>query len=433
MFEAKLQVGCLLIVLYFVGAYFREPRTKGHKKNIYFILLLVFSLLEIIFDGATAITVNQLDIVPSWVNLLLHGLFFVSVNAVIILDYLYMIDKTVGITSVKKLLLVLLPGIISMIGILIFLPQTEYTIGNRTNYSMGISPIICFSSLIVHFLMVLVLVLTHHRTIERAHLFDIIVFIALILGVLITQILLPEILVSALLPPLSLIVLYIVFENPSFAKLQHYNNEMVMGFATIVENRDDSTGGHIRRTQVYVDIILEELKKNPDYKKILTKDYIINVKNAAPLHDVGKVSTPDNILLKPGKLTNEEYEIMKTHSKKGGIIIEDTFANLDEPKYQKIAYEVATYHHEKWNGKGYPLGLKEEEIPLHARIMSVADVFDAVSANRCYRSAMPLDECFKIIENGIGTDFDPVIAKTFLNARKKVEKIYHEMAKEPSK
>lgn len=160
------------------------------------------------------------------------------------------------------------------------------------------------------------------------------------------------------------------------------------------------------------------------YKEELTGDFIDNLVMAAPMHDIGKIAIPDFILQKPGKLTDEEFRIMKTHAEKGGKIIQETFGQGGETEYEKMAYEVARYHHEKWNGKGYPEGKKRKEIPLCARIMAIADVFDAVSAKRCYRDALPLDQCFRIIEEGSGWDFDPLIAEVFLDMREEVEKIY---------
>ena len=151
-----------------------------------------------------------------------------------------------------------------------------------------------------------------------------------------------------------------------------------------------------------------------------------NVSNAAPLHDIGKISTPDSILQKPGKLTDEEYRIMKNHAAAGGEIIRQTFQDSDHVEFRQIAYEVARYHHEKYNGKGYPEGLVGEAIPLHARIMAIADVFDAVSQKRCYRDAMPIEDCFAIIEHGIGTDFDPRLARIFLNATDEVVELMRE-------
>ena len=198
---------------------------------------------------------------------------------------------------------------------------------------------------------------------------------------------------------------------------------MVMGFATLVENRDGSTGGHIRRTTTYVKLLAEELQKRGMYKEQLTQDYIENLTIAAPMHDVGKIAIPDAILQKPGRLTDEEFAIMRTHTEKGGEIIKETVGHIGDGEYEKMAYEVARYHHEKWNGKGYPQGMAGEDIPLCARIMSVADVFDAVSAKRCYRDAMPLEQCFEIIEKGSGQDFDPDIAEVFLDMRERIGQV----------
>ena len=134
---------------------------------------------------------------------------------------------------------------------------------------------------------------------------------------------------------------------------------MVMGFATLIENRDQSTGGHIRRTTKYVELLAKEAAKEKVYKEILTKDYIQNLIMAAPMHDIGKVTIPDAILQKAGKLTTEEYKIMKTHAEKGSEIIKSTFGSVGDEEYEKIAYEVAYYHHEKWDGSGYPTGKKQ--------------------------------------------------------------------------
>ncbi|MGN1043175.1 MAG: HD-GYP domain-containing protein [Acutalibacteraceae bacterium] len=203
-----------------------------------------------------------------------------------------------------------------------------------------------------------------------------------------------------------------------------YNSEMVYSFATLIENRDENTGGHIKRTSIYVGLLAEELKKENFYCDIITDDFIKNLVMVAPLHDIGKISIPDSILQKPDKLTYEEYEIMKTHSAKGGKIIKESFVHTADDEYRNMAYEVARYHHEKWNGRGYPEGLSKEDIPLSARIMSVADVFDAISEKRCYREAMPLEKCFSIIQEGKGTDFDPILVDAFLNIRDEITKVH---------
>lgn len=204
-------------------------------------------------------------------------------------------------------------------------------------------------------------------------------------------------------------------------ELKHFHKEMVMGFATLVENKDGSTGGHIKRTTTYVRLLAEELRDRGIYKEELTDEYLENLYHAAPMHDIGKIAVPDVVLQKPGKLTEEEYEIIKSHTVKGGAIIKETFGHLENELYSQMAYEVARHHHEKWNGKGYPDGLKRKEIPLCARIMAIADVFDAVSEKRCYRDAMPLEQCFEIIAEGSGQAFEPLLAEVFLEIRDKVE------------
>ncbi|MBQ9766131.1 MAG: HD domain-containing protein [Lachnospiraceae bacterium] len=203
--------------------------------------------------------------------------------------------------------------------------------------------------------------------------------------------------------------------------LKQFHKEMVMGFATLVENKDGSTGGHIKRTTTYVKLLAEELRNRGHYSEELTDEYLENLYRAAPMHDIGKISVPDVVLQKPGKLTDEEFEIIKQHTVSGGRIVKETFGHLENEDYTKMAYEVARFHHEKWNGKGYPDGLKEEEIPLCARIMAIADVFDAVSEKRCYRDAMPLEKCFSIIEEGRGQAFEPLLVDVFLDIRSQVE------------
>lgn len=424
MFEYKLQIGCLLVILYFVVSYLKESANRKISKNKYFVVVLLFAPIAVIFDGITAWTVNHQELVPVAVNQLLHGAFFLTSDITIIFYNLYMIHEMIGIRSKKRLALLLLPGVVTSVGIFSFLGKLEYIQGQTTNYSVGISVIFCYATLLVHLLILLGIVGVHHQTLEKRKIVGVMYPMILMMVCLIVQIIYPECLISALLQVFSVIGIYVNFEDPSLKRVEQYNSEMVMGFATLVENRDNSTGGHIRRTKEYVRIILHEMKKKPKYRFVLTRDYTKNVTEAAPMHDVGKIAIRDQILQKPGRLTAEEYDVMKTHSAIGGQIIQDTFSGLDDPEYQQIAYEVARYHHEKWNGKGYPEGLIGEEIPLHARIMAIADVFDVVSAKRCYRDAMPVRECFQIIKDGAGTDFDPELAELFLGAKHKVLEYY---------
>lgn len=423
----KLQIGCLVIVLYIVCVYIKETLKKNISCNPTYDLLMVFCPWAIILDGVTACTVNYLDVVPAWVNLCLHGLFYLLMVAVIVCSYVYMLEITAGLPKERwKKILYFMPAVFTIVTVLVFLKDIYYVQGKTTNYSMGISVMVCYLSLVIHFIMIFWLLLRRRHTIEKKKFNSILWFCAISLMVLFVQMIYKESLISSIYPMLVVLGLYINLEDPNIRRLEQYNSDMVMGFATLVENRDNNTGGHIKRTKTYVGIIMQEMKQNPRYRRIITKDYEKNVLDAAPMHDIGKIATPDYILQKPGKLTDDEYEIMKQHAVKGGEIINMTFSELDDPDYQKIAYEVARFHHEKWNGRGYPEGLAKEEIPLHARIMAIADVFDAVSAKRCYRDAMPLEKCFSIIKEGAGKDFDPDLVDIFFKARDKVEKLYYE-------
>ncbi len=424
MFEFKLQIGCLIVMAYFIVSYVKGTTDKKVECNPAFDALIYIAPYAVILDGATAWTVNHLDIVPPNVNLILHLAFIVLMEVIVTIIYMYMLYQTCGRPSKRLIVLESIPGLIAIGVTVFFIKDLHYVNGKTTNYSMGVSVIASYAFLLISFVFLLIHILFRIRTLEKRKALGILFFIAVCLLILVAQVLMPEVLLSSLLPVIAIAGIYMSFEDPSSIRLNLYNQCMVRNFATLVESRDNSTGGHIRRTQGYVKIILDQMAKCKRYQQVLTKDYVKNVINAAPMHDIGKIGVPDEILQKPAKLTFEEYETMKLHASRGGEIIKETFADLGEPDYQQIAYEVARFHHEKWNGKGYPDGLREKKIPLHARIMAIADVFDAVSAKRCYRDAMPLDKCFKIIEEGVGTDFDPSLAELFLSARKEVVEYY---------
>ena len=204
------------------------------------------------------------------------------------------------------------------------------------------------------------------------------------------------------------------------AKIEKIQREIIISLANLIESRDGSTGQHVKRTSQYVEMIVDELSRRDLYDEMIDESFIYNLIKAAPMHDIGKIKIPDEVLQKPGKLTDEEFEIMKQHSPEGGKIIHMIMENIEEKDYIDVAYNVATFHHEKWNGKGYPNGLAGEQIPLEARIMAVADVFDALVSKRCYKDAMPLDKAFDIIEESKGEHFDPQIAQVFLDLRPQI-------------
>ncbi len=200
------------------------------------------------------------------------------------------------------------------------------------------------------------------------------------------------------------------------------HNQFILGLATMVESRDNSTGGHIRRTSQGVGFLMEEICK--DGSLHLSHKFCENVVKAAPMHDLGKITIDDAILRKPGRFNKEEYEIMKTHAKEGARIIHDILKDTDDKEFAQIAENIAHYHHERVDGSGYPDGKKGDEIPLEARIMAIADVYDALVSERVYKKSYSFELSNKIILNGMGTEFDKKLQKYYEAARPKLEAFY---------
>ena len=211
------------------------------------------------------------------------------------------------------------------------------------------------------------------------------------------------------------------------ARLVEVQNDIIVSMASIVENRDNNTGGHIRRTSDVVRVFVEHLLAT-GYSSALTREIAERIIKAAPLHDFGKIAIPDSILNKPGKFLSEEYEIMKLHAQKGAGIVARILQNSDDLQFKNIAVNVAHYHHEKWNGTGYPCGLSQEEIPLEARIMALADVFDALVSKRVYKEQLDYDQAFGIIEAASGSHFDPSLCSAFLQCRVPIKALYNSHA-----
>ncbi|MBP5231731.1 MAG: HD domain-containing protein, partial [Clostridia bacterium] len=197
-------------------------------------------------------------------------------------------------------------------------------------------------------------------------------------------------------------------------RISRIQRSVITSMATVVEERDENTGGHIHRTENHVRAMIERMRRDPAYAH-LTETYCSNVILAAPMHDIGKIRIPDAILNKPGKLTPDEYEIMKNHSEYGAEIIRKTMEDIEEEDYFEVACNIAKYHHERYDGSGYPCGLKGEEIPLEARIMALADTYDALISDRVYKKAFSPEVSRRIIEENRGTQFDPKLTDIFLS------------------
>lgn len=201
-------------------------------------------------------------------------------------------------------------------------------------------------------------------------------------------------------------------------QVQKIQEGIIVDFADLVESRDQSTGDHIKNIANYVNAMATELKSENKYAETITDDYINKLVRSAPLHDIGKIKISDLILNKPGKLTEAEFEIMKTHAAEGAHILEKSTSMAEGSEFLGEAINIARYHHERWDGTGYPERLKGEEIPLSARIVAVADVFDALVSKRCYKDPFPVESAIDIIKEESGTHFDPTVAEAFIKVAK---------------
>lgn len=201
------------------------------------------------------------------------------------------------------------------------------------------------------------------------------------------------------------------------ARVQQIQNNTILSLANLIESRDGGTGAHVRRTAEYSILIAKAAKEKGVYADLINDDFIRLIYKAAPMHDIGKIVVPDNILKKPGRFTPEEFALMKLHTTEGERIVKEVLSASEDEDYIRVTSLVAMYHHEKWDGTGYPQGLKSTEIPLFARILAIADVFDALVSPRCYKEPMDPDKAFEIIRKDAGTHFDPELAMIFLGLR----------------
>ena len=199
-------------------------------------------------------------------------------------------------------------------------------------------------------------------------------------------------------------------------EVQAIQDVTIMAMTSLAETRDNETGNHIRRIQLYVKALAERLRNHPRFEAVLNERMIELLYKSAPLHDIGKIGIPDSILLKPGKLTVEEFEVMKTHTTLGRKAIEDAERRLGmRVAFLSVSKEIAYSHQEKWDGSGYPQGLAGDQIPLSARLMAVADVYDALINKRVYKAAFSHDQTCSTIVKGKGTHFDPDMVDAFVS------------------
>jgi putative two-component system response regulator len=198
----------------------------------------------------------------------------------------------------------------------------------------------------------------------------------------------------------------------------------IFALAKLAEARDNETGKHLERVQVLCRLLAVEMRTYPQYSGPINDEYIHNIFYASPLHDIGKVAIPDSILLKPGKLTLEEFAVMKSHAPRGAQTLELVLEQHPANAFIGMGIEIARAHHEKWNGTGYPDGLAGYDIPLSARIMTVADCYDALRSKRCYKDTYSHEESRHLIVNSMGNQFDPDVIRAFNHVEKEFRRVW---------
>lgn len=210
--------------------------------------------------------------------------------------------------------------------------------------------------------------------------------------------------------------------SKKITKIEVMKDASLVGIAELIESRDGSTGGHVKRTSKVVNILTKSLIKHHTYD--VSPYFYAIVEKVAPLHDVGKIAVDDEILRKPGKFEPDEYEKMKAHAASGGLIIRRILKEIEDEEWLDVATNMATSHHERWDGSGYPYNLSGTDIPLEARIMAVADVYDALVSKRCYKDSFDFDKAKNIILEGMGTQFDPTLKDIFIECLPQLEEYY---------
>lgn len=274
---------CLLILAYVGYLYIRDGNNliiQSNKRhcNKLFDCFFVLAECAVLFDGITAVTVNYTETIPLWFNSFAHIGMFLAYDAAMLVLYWYWVSVTIEIPSSKKTIFYYTaPGVLAVLGMLVTIPKLYYVKGEFTSYSMGIPVYICFGCAAAYCLMTIVFIISKHQYISATKRKSLATTLFCIIGVMSLQVIFPEFLVTSVAITMVTISIYLTMENPSIKSLEHYHQEMVMGFATLVENKDDSTGGHIRRSSAYAVLIAKNLRHMRKYQKIITKDFLDNL------------------------------------------------------------------------------------------------------------------------------------------------------------
>lgn len=211
-------------------------------------------------------------------------------------------------------------------------------------------------------------------------------------------------------------------------RITQLQQDIIFSMANLIESRDGTTGEHVKRTSAYVNLLVKKMQEKGLYADQLTPSYVDYLQKASPLHDIGKIAVSDTILQKPGALTKVEYQLIQLHAEEGGRLIRENMSTIAEQEFVEIACDMASFHHEKWAGGGYPKGLKGEAIPLAARILAIADVFDALVSERQYKKGMSLEKAFSILKEERGISFQPELLDAFLETEDELRELMQEFS-----
>ncbi len=410
-------IAACLLTMIAMSVHVRQNATLSRTDKRWFIL----SFIGIALASTAECLGDVLDLVPS--PAALHAAvkfveFSVTPLIPVLLAYACGKPKSAQVMGVIMLVHVLAEIILLPVGGVI-------SINDQGIYQRGNMYYVYVASFTLSFLYLLAVFISLSRRFQRRDLLTLIIIVIVVLVTVLPPLINREIRTLPLGMTLTSMLLYIYYEGLTqqdmMAELARHNAQIanmqestIIGMANLIESRDGNTGEHVKNTANHVGLLANAALEAGLYPEVITPHFVSMVQKAAPLHDVGKIVVPDQILNKPGRLTPEEFEVIKTHASEGGAIVRNILSGVTDPEYTYVAANIATYHHEKWDGSGYPEGLAGENIPVSARIMAIADVYDALISKRVYKGPIPIDKALNIIEEESGTHFDPQLAELFL-------------------
>lgn len=434
-FSISLDAYSALIGL-FILIYISIKRISTLSNEKWLIITLVFYIVMSVSDIFTFLFEGNSNPVNYKVLPIAMFIYYLSTFAIMVSYVVYVITSSSFTRNRKIYLKLIMIGACLYMTLLIISQFTHiiYTIDDNNHYSRGKYFFVSMIFEILLYIAIVALFIHNRKDFDKSQTFSLFSFIFFPVVMQIAQIILLNLSLVTVGYTFAFLITFVNMNNNLEEVIDIQANEVtqknaqiirmqehtILSLSNLVENRDTDTGEHIKRTSAYVEMLATKLLIDGYLQDIITSRYIALIEKAAPMHDIGKIVISDMILKKPERLTQEEFLEMQKHTIAGRKIVYQILDDYEDPKYVKICADIAAYHHEKWDGSGYPEHLKGEAIPLCARIMAIADVFDALVSPRVYKAPMSYDEAFGIIEKGAGIHFDPVLSKAFLSIKDRI-------------